>query len=106
MSSQSATFLTPEEYLEKERRAEYRSEYFAGEMVAMARSNHDHALIVSNLLTQLGEQLKESRNNVYACNLRLRVTPMGFYTYPDLMVTCDAVQFADEQTDTVLNPRV
>jgi hypothetical protein len=30
------TFLTPEEYLEQERRAEFKSEYYQGETFAMA----------------------------------------------------------------------
>src|SRR2546430_185269 len=36
MSSQPKTFLTPEQYLEIERAAGYKSEYFQGEMFAMA----------------------------------------------------------------------
>jgi Uma2 family endonuclease len=35
MSTQPKTRLTPEEYLALERRAEYKSEYIDGEIVAM-----------------------------------------------------------------------
>ena len=38
MSTQSKTFLTPEQYLEIERKAEFKSEYYQGEMFAMADS--------------------------------------------------------------------
>jgi hypothetical protein len=34
MSTQPKTFLTPEQYIEIERKAEYKSEYFHGEMLA------------------------------------------------------------------------
>ena len=36
MSSQPTTLLSPDEYLELERKAERKSEYFQGEMFAMA----------------------------------------------------------------------
>ena len=38
--------------------------------------------------------------------MRLRVTPTGLYTYPDVMVICGDVEYAAEQEDTVLNPTV
>jgi Uma2 family endonuclease len=41
---------------------------------------------------------------VYSSDLRLRVTSIGFYTYPDLMVAFRDLQFADDREDTVLNP--
>lgn len=36
MSALQKTFLSPEQYLERERKAEFKSEYYAGEMYAMA----------------------------------------------------------------------
>jgi Uma2 family endonuclease len=36
MSAQPKTLLSPEEYLEPERRAEFKSEHLAGEVFAMA----------------------------------------------------------------------
>jgi len=106
MSSQPKSFLTPEEYLEQERRAEYKSEYFRGEVFAMAGASERHGVIVANLMRDLGVQLKERPCKVYAGDLRLQVTPTGLYTYPDVMVICGPVQFADKQRDTVLNPVV
>jgi Uma2 family endonuclease len=106
MSAQPKTLLSPEEYLEQERRAEYKSEYFAGEVFAMAGASRRHGLIVTNLIVELGRQLKGRPCEVFASDLRLRVTPAGLYTYPDVMVVCGDVQFADDQKDTVLNPVV
>jgi Uma2 family endonuclease len=106
MSAQPKTLLSPEEYLEQERRAEYKSEYFAGEVFAMAGASRRHGLIVTNLIAELRQQLKGKRCEVYSGDLRLRVTPAGLYTYPDVMVVCNDVQFADDQKDTVLNPVV
>src|SRR6185436_11448086 len=104
MSSQPTTLLSPEEYLEIERKAERKSEYYQGEMFAMAGASPRHAWIVSNLIIELGRQLKTKPCRVSASDLRLRVSPTGLYTYPDVIVVCGEPQFADNQNDTLLNP--
>ncbi len=48
MSTVPKPYITPEEYLHRERKAEYRSEYFRGEMFAMAGASANHNLIVLN----------------------------------------------------------
>ena len=53
MSSLPATLLTPEQYLEIERRAEYKSEYYRGEMFAMPGASRGHNLIVGNTVALL-----------------------------------------------------
>jgi len=104
MSSQPSTFLTPEEYLEIERRAERKSEYFHGEMFAMAGASYAHVVIVDNLNHELKVRLKAGRCRVHSSELRLRVAPIGLYTYPDVMVICGGPEFADDRRDTVVNP--
>jgi Uma2 family endonuclease len=104
MSSQRTTLLTPEEYLEIERKAEWKSEYFQGEMFAMAGASFAHVVIVGNLGRELGNRLEAGPCGVYSSELRLRVAPNGLYTYPDLMVICGEPQFADDRRDTVVNP--
>jgi Uma2 family endonuclease len=104
MSSQPSTLLTPEEYLEIERRAEWKSEYLQGEMVEMPQVNHRHVLIVTNLMCELSQQLEELPCGVYASNLRLRVAATDFYTYPDVMVICGDPEIEGDQDDIVLNP--
>jgi Uma2 family endonuclease len=104
MSSQRTTLLTPEEYLEIERRAERKSEYFHGEMFAMAGASYAHVVIVGNLSHELKLRLKAGPCGVYSSDLRLRVAPNGLYTYPDVMVICGGPQFADDRKDTVVNP--
>ena len=74
--------------------------------IRMAGASRRHALIVTNLVRELSGQLAEKACEVYATDLRLRVTPAGLYTYSDVMVICGPVLFADDQKDTVLNPVV
>lgn len=104
MSLQPKTHLTPEEYLALERKAEYKSEYFAGEMFAMARASERHVLVVTNVVAELRGQLRHRPCTVYSTDLRVRVSPTGLYTYPDVIVVCGQAQFADDQKDTLLNP--
>lgn len=104
MSSQRTTFLSPEEYLEIERQSEERNEYFNGEMFAMAGGTPPHALIISNVVRELGQQLKRKPCQVYSSDLRLRVSPAGLYTYADVMIICGKIQLADGRKDTVMNP--
>jgi len=58
MSTLSKTFLTPEQYLEIERKAEFRSEYYNGEMFAMAGAKRPHNLIKMNAGAELHQQLR------------------------------------------------
>jgi Uma2 family endonuclease len=107
MSSQPNTYLSPEEYLAIERKAEYRSEYFAGEMFAMAgASKKRHNLITGNVSRVLGNQLLERECNVYSVDMRVKISGTIKYTYPDIVATCGDEQFEDAESDTLLNPQL
>jgi Uma2 family endonuclease len=106
MSTVASTFLTPQEYLERERAAERKSEYYGGEMFAMAGASFAHVVIVTNLVAELATKLKQKACGVYSTDLRLAVSPTGLYTYPDLMIICGKPVFVDAHLDTVTNPVV
>lgn len=100
------SFLTPAEYLEIERKAEYKSEYFNGEMFAMAGAQRLHNLIVSNLIRSVGNQLLARDCNVYPSDMRVKIAKINKYTYPDIAITCGTENFEDDHVDTLLNPVV
>jgi Uma2 family endonuclease len=104
MSSQPKTYLTPEEYLAIERRAEYKSEYLAGEMFAMVGASRKHNLITVNICVALAQQLKDRPCEVYASDMRLGVPTTDLYAYPDVVVACNEPKFDDYHFDTLLNP--
>lgn len=106
MSSQPKKQLTPAEYLALERRAEFKSEYFAGEMFAMAGASQRHNLIAANIIRALGNQLLERPCSVYPSDMRVKIGKINKYTYPDIMVVCGEERFEDEQHDALLNPMV
>jgi Uma2 family endonuclease len=104
VSTQPKTFLTPEQYLQIEREAEYKSEYYQGEMFAMAGAGWVHNLLVANLIAGLHPQLRSRPCRVCPSDMRVRVRATGLYTYPDVVVVCGEPQFLDERRDTLLNP--
>lgn len=106
MSTQPKPRLTPEEYLAIERQAEYKSEYYAGEMFAMSGASERHNLIVTNVLTELASQLKKRPCKVYPSDMRVKIPAMKLFTYPDVVVVCGESQFEDEHKDNLLNPTV
>lgn len=97
---------TPEEYLALERQAEYRSEYYAGEIFAMSGASEKHNLIAGNLFASLHGQFRGRPCRVYVSDMRVKVSPTGLYTYPDVVALCGEPQFDEVQRDTLLNPNV
>ena len=98
------TLLTPEQYLAIEREAEYKSEYFQGEMLAMALSDWVHNQLVVNLVAGFHNQFRSRPCDVYPSQMRVLVRATGLYTYPDVVVVCGERQFVDERRDILLNP--
>lgn len=98
--------VTPEEYLELERAAEFRHEYRDGEIVAMSGASRWHVRIVSNLVAELGTQFRETACNVYPIDLRVSADASRLFTYPDVIITCGEEKFLDKHFETLLNPVV
>jgi len=97
---------TPQEYLARERRAETKSEYLRGEIFSMSGASRKHNLVAGNVSRVLGEQLRERDCEVDQSDMRVKVSPTGLYTYPDVTVACGEPVFEDAEVDTLLNPKV
>ena len=99
--------MTPAEYLEIERKAEFKSEFYRGEMYAMSGATRWHVIISGNVLVTLHTQLRKRPCTVYSNDLRvLTRSDDGLYTYPDVVGLCGEPQFLDGQLDTLLNPEI
>jgi Uma2 family endonuclease len=103
---QTAPRLTEAEYLAIERAAEFKSEFFEGEMFAMAGGKPQHSLVGSNLVREVGNRLGGTGCVTYNSDLRIKIEATRLYTYPDVSVICGELQFANETDDTVINPSV
>jgi Uma2 family endonuclease len=98
--------LTVAEYLAIERRAEFKSEFYDGEMFAMAGASLPHNAVTENLSVRIGGQILGGPCRTYSRDLRVRVERTGLYCYPDLVIVCGEPQMAEEDKDTLTNPRV
>ncbi len=98
--------MSPEQYLELDRNAETRSEYYDGEVYPVEAASRAHARVLVNTLHQLKAQLYGQPCEAYTSSMRVRVGSRGPYTYPDIVVACGERSFADERRDILLNPTV
>lgn len=104
MLTQGKFIFTPVQYLTQERLANTRSEYIDGEIFAMAGASRAHNQISSNLVLSLGNQLFDKPCSVYASDMKVNIATN--YVYPDVLVTCEKEQFADDHTEILLNPLI
>lgn len=104
MASVPKYYVTPEEYLALERKAEFKSEYMDGVVYAFAGCNQRHNLIATNLIATLGTQLRGRPGKVYSSNLRVRVPKSNCFFYPDVSVVCGDDEVGDDEQDVLLNP--
>lgn len=103
MATVPAIPLTEEEYLRIERDAVEKSEFYAGEMLAMAGSTPNHAHLSASIIALLHGKLPAGCR-VYSSDLRIKVEGAGLFTYPDCSVICGAPVYAGDRRDIVLNP--
>jgi Uma2 family endonuclease len=89
--SQSQRWVSPEEYLEGELRSENRSEYFAGEVLAMAGASLNHNRIAGNIYAALHAHLLGKRCEAFLNDMKAHIREHGddWFYYPDVMVNCD-----------------
>src|SRR5438067_1633431 len=104
MSAHPQPRLTPEQYLEIERAAEFKSDYYDGRMYAKSGGSLRHAIAITGLAAELRDALKQRPCTVVTNDLRLRVGSGKLYTYPDVIVFCGEPKLADQHDDTLLNP--
>ncbi len=92
MHQRDHSWISPEDYLAWERQAETKNEYWNGEVFAMAGASRHHTLIAANVIASLHIQLRGRRCTVHTDDLRVKVSPTGLYTYPDVVVVCGDAQ--------------
>ena len=82
--------ISPQEYLENEKTAEFKHEYLNGELWLMAGASDNHVTIAGNLFFQLKQQLKSSSCRSYISDMKVKVEAVNAFFYPDVFVTCDS----------------
>jgi Uma2 family endonuclease len=97
---------TPEEYFALEETADYKSEYYYGEIIPMTGGSINHNRLVRNFVTALDNAFADSDCEVFPSDLRLQVKAGKHYLYPDIMALCGELKFLAKRNDTILNPSV
>ena len=95
---------TPEEYLELEEAADYKSEYRDGEIVPMTGGTTNHNKIALNFAANLKFALRGQDYDIYIGDVRLWIPRYRQYTYPDVMVIQGEPIYTGMATTTVMNP--
>ncbi|MBW4674889.1 MAG: Uma2 family endonuclease [Desmonostoc geniculatum HA4340-LM1] len=99
-------YYTPEEYLELEETAEYKSEYIDGQIIPMAGGTVNHNQIALNLSTELNFAFKKRNYRVFMGDVRLWIVQKRTYTYPDVMILAGEPEFFNNRKDIILNPQI
>ena len=111
---------TPAEYYALEEKAEYKSDYYDGEifpsgevgpdgqLISMAGGSVRHSLICSNIVREVGNRLKGTPCIAFESNVRLKIKATGLRTYPDVSIYCGPREYDPEDSSgqTLFNPTV
>ncbi|MET4083996.1 Uma2 family endonuclease [Pedobacter sp. UYP30] len=98
--------FSPEEYLEIERNAIEKHEYFEGEIFAMSGAERPHNRIFSNLFGRLFNKLDGSSCLPYGSDMRLHIPENTLYTYPDISIYCQEPQESELDDASFILPTV
>lgn len=96
--------LSPEEYLDLERKAELKHEYIDGRIIPWLGATRTHCEIMGNLAVALHSRLRDSPCRVYASQMRVEAAGRRSYLYPDIVAACADTRFIDDVRDTLTNP--
>lgn len=94
--------VTADEYLRRERAAEWRSEFVNGRLYPRDGRGVAHNQITVALCWIFVTRLRGSNCQAFSSDLRLKASARD-YVYPDFSVSCEP-QFEDAECDSLVNP--
>lgn len=106
MSAVPKILISEKDYLTEERMALDKSEYYQGEIFAMAGGSKEHNKIVASIIVAIGKHLRGKDCSFFPSDLRVYNSKNTLYTYPDVIVVCGKEEYLDDKSDTLLNPTV
>lgn len=104
MSQTARKYYSVEEYLALEDAANYKSEYFQGEIFAMAGRTYNRDVISLNLASALNLAFTNRECVAFTSDMKVKVSARSFYTYPDVSAVCGQPVFDSGRTDIITNP--
>lgn len=98
--------FTIEEYLELERAAIEKHEYYQGEIFAMSGALLPHIIITGNTFSFLHQKLKGKSCRPFNSDMRTHVEKNTLFTYPDITVVCGEVNTLNSDNFNLINPTI
>ncbi|MDM8535422.1 Uma2 family endonuclease [Desulfobacterales bacterium HSG17] len=98
------SYYTGEEYLALEQEADSKSEFYNGELFAMAGGSRNHSVICVNMLWGIREAVASKNCTAFDSNMKLDIPKENSFVYPDAMVVCGDIEFSGDRTDIIKNP--
>ena len=96
--------MTAEEYFVWEETQTERHDFYYGEVFAMAGGTLAHNTVCLNAAVMLRSELKGSPCRVFMGDVRVQLSKAQHYSYPDVFVTCDARDTAQQSAIVVQFP--
>jgi Uma2 family endonuclease len=97
---------SPAEYFALEDQAEFKSEYYDGEIVPMTGGSFNHNRIINRICAYLLNALQGKNYEPFSSDIKLWIPKYRKGTYPDVMVIEGEPEQYNNRTDTLLNPRL
>ena len=85
-------------------RLKFKSEYYAGQIFVMSGGSRPHSIIGGNVFALLWAQLRSGTCTTFNNDMKVKVSPTGLFTYPDVSVVCGEVVYTDATQDMMENP--
>ena len=98
--------MTVEEYVEFEERSEIRHEFIDNKLIPMPGTTRIHNTICFLLRSLLEQLLKGQQYQIYAESVKVQISPLKDYTYPDIVVTNDSIDLAGDDAHFIKQPCV
>ena len=87
LSPRPSDFISVADYLQGELSGDTKHEYLDGRVYAMAGASKNHQRIITNVVRNFSEHLKNTPCDTYASDIKIRIGDLAFF-YPDVIVAC------------------
>ncbi len=92
-----------EDYLALEDKADFKSEYYDGEIFPIAGGTLNHNRIAGNIYLALKQIFKAKEFDVFIGDVKLHIPCTGSFTYPDVLVIKGEPSYWQNRQDTLDN---
>ncbi len=96
---------SPEDYRQREAKAQTRHEYRSGEIIEIPGSSVNHNSLTLDLAFTLQLLLQDTEFKIFSSDLRVWMPACQFGAYPDVMAIDGEPILNGDRTDEILNPR-